>query len=291
MEGHAKAPLMMPLPYLHPPVSTPVAPPLLTIATSSAGSPSIITTTTPHYFYVGDKVRITGHSTAQMNGDHTVTAVQGNVNFSIEVGGGAGTGGTVQALKFAEPLTLEEGKLRAGLDWVAGDPRDALMENFIAAARRQVEFDTDLAIRLQMRDVYVDTLDYGLGSPGPQWPGQSLPLWAVQSVSWVNTAGVATPVPAGVYEFDLASGRIGLAPGMAWPKSGALRSLSPWVIRIVAGFPNKESIPADLLDAIGLLTAHKATVGRDLAITGTIISTVPMGYEALVGAYRRETLA
>src|SRR5258705_9577128 len=52
-----------------------------------------------------------------------------------------------------EPLTLDQGKLRAGLDWVAGDPRDALMTGFIQAARSQVEQDTGLALLTQTRDV------------------------------------------------------------------------------------------------------------------------------------------
>jgi len=55
-----------------------------------------------------------------------------------------------------EPLTLDEAKLRAGLDWVAGDPRDALMTGFIAAARAKVEHDTGLALLTQTRNVLVN---------------------------------------------------------------------------------------------------------------------------------------
>jgi uncharacterized phiE125 gp8 family phage protein len=279
--------------FLHPPVSSPVWPlPSVVITSSTGGNPTEITTASPHYFFVGDTVAIEGHSTAPLNGTHVVTDVLSLLTFAIAVdaGGVAGTGGAVRPLKLAEPLTLEEGKLRAGLDWAPGDARDALMENFIASARRQVENDTQLAIRLQMRDVFVDTLDYGLGAPGPRWPGQSLPLWAVHSVSWADTAGTLQPVPASVYEVDLVSGRVGLAPGQTWP-TGTMRSLSPWVLRIVAGYPSKAAIPADLIDAIGVLTAHKATVARDLAITGTIIATVPMGYEEIIASHRMETLA
>src|SRR6187399_1106380 len=54
-----------------------------------------------------------------------------------------------------EPLTLDEAKLRAGLDWPSGDPRDALMESFIRSARQKVEADTGLALLRQTRSVVI----------------------------------------------------------------------------------------------------------------------------------------
>lgn len=55
-------------------------------------------------------------------------------------------------------LTLTEAKLRAGLDWAPGDPRDAQMESFIRAATARVERDTGTALLTQEREVYLSHL-------------------------------------------------------------------------------------------------------------------------------------
>ena len=158
-----------------------------------------------------------------------------------------------------EPLTLDEAKLRAGLDWSAGDPRDALLASFIAAARSQVEQDTGLALLTQTRDVTI-----AAGCSGQPIPWQA---WPVQSLT------------------DLGNG-MRVAP----------RSLSDWSAiwttggswRIVAGWPSAAALLADaplLVQAVGLLTAHYATLGRDLALAGSL-APVPMGYEEAIAPYR-----
>jgi uncharacterized phiE125 gp8 family phage protein len=274
---------------MRPPVSSPVTL-VLDVVDSTPGQPAIVKTAAPHFCLTGDTVRISGHSDAALNADHVVTVLS-LLTFSVPVLATGGTGGYATVVRPAEPLTLDEGKLRAGLDWLDGDPRDALMRNFIAGARRQVEFDTHLAVRLQVRDVFVDDLSYGLGWPdGPHWPGQSLPLAAVLEVSYVDQDGDTHVVDASVYEVDRASGRLALAPGQSWP-TASLRTLSPWVVRIASGWPTLAAIPADLIDAIGLLTAHRATTGRDLATSGASVNTVPMGYDSLIEGYRMEVLA
>jgi hypothetical protein len=73
-----------------------------------------------------------------------------------------------------EPLTLDEAKLRAGLDWPSGDPRDAQMLGFLRAARERVERDTGTALLLQTRDVYLSHLVSTAEFPAPAHPLQSV---------------------------------------------------------------------------------------------------------------------
>lgn len=271
----------------HPPTSALVLQ-ALAIATSSVANPSVITTTTPHWLITGDTVTMAGHagSTPSINAAHVVTVLS-PTTFSIPVNvtvGGAG--GTATLTTAVEPITLAEGKLYAGLDWVDGDARDNLMRNFIRSARLKVEHDTGLAIRLQVRDIFVDAID----APGLPWPTQTTPLQAVSAITWTDTAGAVTTVGTSVYQVDLAGRRIALVPGQAWP-SGDFRALSAWTLRIVSGFPTIAAIPAPLVHWIGVLTAHYATVARDLAVTGTIINEVPMGYDDGIQPYRLEVLA
>lgn len=264
--------------------------PAIAVGASSVASPTVLTTLTPHGLVSGDTAAILGHvgSTPAVDGARVVTVIDAlhvSVPVAVTV---AGAGGTLTRTIAVEPLTLAEGKLRAGLDWVDGDARDALMLGFIATARSKVEQDTGLALLAQLRDVYLDALPGGPFS----LPMLSRPLQAVVTMQSTDPAGlVATLDPAG-YTVDLVSGRIGLALGYAWPSD--LRLLQPWVIRIVAGRPSVAQLLAEaplLVHAVGLLTAHYATVGRDLTPVGTIIATTPQGYEDAISSYTQVTLA
>jgi hypothetical protein len=161
-----------------------------------------------------------------------------------------------------EPLTLDEAKLRAGLDWVPGDPRDALMRGFIAAARAQVELDTGLALLTQTRKVTT------AASPYQPIPWQA---WPVQSMTQTATGA---PVPPAAYNDFGAWSQIWI-PGGTWT--------------VVAGWPTAADLLADaplLVHAVGLLTAHYATIGRDLAFSERRVELVPMGYEEAIAPYR-----
>jgi hypothetical protein len=164
-----------------------------------------------------------------------------------------------------EPITLDEGKLRAGLNWPAGDPRDALMDDFIAAARSQVEQDTGLALLTQTRHVtYADSIDPLAYVPLP-WQA-----WPVQQIT-APTGEVIT------FKANASTRAI----QFAMPSAGT------WVV--VAGWPTAADLKAEaplLVQAVGLLTAHFATMGRDLASEARHMEMVPMGYEECIAPYR-----
>jgi uncharacterized phiE125 gp8 family phage protein len=190
-----------------------------------------------------------------------------------------------------EPFTLAEAKLRAGLEWADGDPRDALMTSFMATAVAKVQKDTGVALLPQTWDVFADRLS-----------GQSVPLpWRpVQSVTWVksiDSAGVTNTLAAGQYVLDPSSvaptpARLGLADTGVWPTD--LRGFQPWMVRIVVGCLSLADLTAkapELVQAVGLLIAHYATVGRDLTTGDASITTTPLGYADLIAPYELVTLA
>lgn len=187
-----------------------------------------------------------------------------------------------------EPLSLDEAKLRAGLDWIAGDPRDALMRGFIAAARGKVEQDTGLALLTQIRDIYLDAVPAAWTPLSLPW--QSTPLQSVTSVTSTDTAGVPHLLDPSNYVVDVASGRIGVSMTGVWPTD--LQSFQPWVIRIVSGWPSAADIPPLLIHAVGLMTAHFATVGRDVAAVERVSGIeVPYGYDDAIAPYRLVSVA
>jgi uncharacterized phiE125 gp8 family phage protein len=184
-----------------------------------------------------------------------------------------------------EPLTLAQGMLRAGLtgSWTpgTGDERDAMITGFIAAARAKVEQDTGVALLTQTRDVYLDVVSDAV----LELPPQSRPLQSVTSVKTIDTAGVTNTLDVSNYHVDLGNARIGLSDVGMWPSD--LRGFQPWVIRIVAGFADVATLTAHhplLVHAVGLLVAHYATAGRDLASTDSL-ELVPQGYEDTIAGY------
>lgn len=257
--------------------------PAIALGASSVASPTVLATLTPHGLVTGDTVAVLGHagSTPAIDGARVVTVIDAlHVSVPVVVTV-AGAGGTLTRTIAVEPLTLAEGKLRAGLDWEDGDARDALMAGFITAARAKVEIDASVALLAQHRDVYLDAMPSTVFA----LPLLSRPLQAVVSLQATDLAGAVSTLDPATYTVDLVGARIGLVSGAAWPVG--LRLLQPWVIRIVAGHPSVAALAAAdplLLQAVGLLTAHYATVGRDLTTVGTI-ATVPEGYADLLSSY------
>jgi hypothetical protein len=156
-----------------------------------------------------------------------------------------------------EPVTLDEAKLRAGLDWPAGDPRDALMLSFITAARQRVELDTGLALPQQTRRVTIQ------GEAGASWP---LPAQTIPTQSITPEAGA--------------------------PAVTTLEAATNGSYLVVAGWPTAEALAAEaplLVQAVGLLVAHLATLGRDLATVDEPF-LVPLGYDEAIQPFRIEWL-
>jgi uncharacterized phiE125 gp8 family phage protein len=169
-----------------------------------------------------------------------------------------------------EPLTLEQGKLRAGLDWQSPDPRDAMMLGFIAAARQYVERRTGLALLTQTRDVTI-----AAGWPVLPLPMHALPVQSITTPAGVRIDRVRVRYALGSWDVDVPDVSIG----------------GTW--RIVSGWPTVEALTAEaplLVHAVGLLVAHYATFGRDVAIAG-VVAPVPFSVDEALSSYEIVTVA
>jgi uncharacterized phiE125 gp8 family phage protein len=177
-----------------------------------------------------------------------------------------------------EPVTVAQAKLLAGLDWLDGDPRDDLMKVWIAAARSKVEQDTGLALLTQTRDLYFSSTalaTYGYVPLANQvFPVQS--VLETQSVVGRTVKHFARPVfsvhgPALVPHADFSG--------------------SSGIVRLIVGWQTAADLlaAAPLLTwAVGVLAAHYATLGRDLASLETAdgAQVIPFGYEDAIGPHR-----
>ena len=68
-----------------------------------------------------------------------------------------------------------------------------------------------------------------------------------------------------------------------------VRPLEGWRVDTTCGSDVAALDPA-LVNVIGLLTAHYATLGRDLALSGHMIAEVPMGFEDALQPFVPEVL-
>lgn len=253
--------------------------PAVAIGASSIAAATVLDTLVPHGLATGDTVAIAGHigSTPPVDGTRVVSVIDPthvSVPVAVTV---AGAGGTLTRTIAREPFTIEEAKALAGLTWVAGDSREAMLALWLAGARSQVEQDTGLALLAQTRDLFFEAAPDAL-----IWPSQSRPL---QAVTWIRSwdqANVATTLDPAQYVVHLERGLLARAPDAVWPTD--LRAAQPWAMRIVAGLPAVTQIPPQLLRAVGLLTAHYATLGRDLASLDPV-TDVPHGYAEAISPY------
>lgn len=270
--------------------------PALAIVASSIANPTVLETSTPHHLVSGDTAAIAGHtgSTPAVDGSRVVTVIDAThvaVPVAVTV---AGAGGTITR-EIARPLlTIDEGKLRAGLDWVAGDPRDALMTSWNASAQRKVEQDTGIPLLLTTFDVFVDALPRDRTPIALPWR----PVVSIESIESIDRAGVTHTLDVATYHLDPGSAapiaaRVALSDVGVWPTD--LRSFQPYVLRMTAGYPSVAALTAAepmLVHLVGRLVAHYATLGRDLASVGNISAVeVPFGYEDDLAGYRLVTVA
>jgi hypothetical protein len=167
-----------------------------------------------------------------------------------------------------EPLTVDEVKLRAACDdWPVDDPRNALVPDYIAAARAQVEHDTGLALLTQTRLVTIAASAGIYPIPWQAWPVQSMTDAAGRTVDPRLYAGLQCWMG-----FWLPGGSWTVVVG--WPSAAALKAEAPLLVH-----------------AVGLLAAHYLTLGRDLAIAGggpgdASPELVPMGYADAIAPYQ-----
>ena len=182
-----------------------------------------------------------------------------------------------------EPITLDDAKLRAGLDWVAGDPRDALMQSFIAAARQQVEADTGLALLTQTRDVFYDQSPTFL-------PAQCRPLQEVVELVAIDSRGERRIDPGLHLLLPVLNRPLSVIP-LARPRVDYDGTPGAYRLRVIVGWKTPADLPPLLTQAVGLLTAHYATNGRDLTTVGLNIVATPLGYAEAVAPFQQVTLA
>lgn len=169
----------------------------------------------------------------------------------------------------SEPITLAEAKAHCRVD-ITDD--DTLISALIVTAREYCEGYLHRKLITQAWDWTME------GFPSCfQFP--FLPVSAITSVKYYDTANVQQTLSSSYYQVDLYStpARVHLAYGYAWPSS--YERSDAVVVRFSAGYANAAAVPQAIKQAMLLLIGHWY---RSREAAGTRVEEIPMGVQALL---------
>lgn len=176
----------------------------------------------------------------------------------------------------SEPITLDALKLHLR---ITGSAEDTLLQELLAACRREVEEVTGRALVTQTWELALD------GWPRAFCELPRGPLQSITSVTYYGADQTLHTLAADQYHAvtQTTPGWFEWAPGVSAPTLSVDRVLRVFV-RYVAGYAVGE-VPAPLVQAILLLCGHLYE-HREAVVTGTIAVALPWAVEALIGPYR-----
>lgn len=189
------------------------------------------------------------------------------------------------------PITVEEAKLHLR---VAHNDDDIFIYSLISAATDYAQEVTKRQIITATYDLKLDGFpagsEYCMDPEGWGYIGTEIvvpkpPLASVTSITYVDTAGATQTCGTGIYTVDTSEepGRIRLAYNQTWPSTREQRGCV--TVRYVCGYGGPGSVPDALKAAIKLYVSHLYEY-REPAITGTIITPVPMAFGSLISSMR-----
>ncbi len=177
-----------------------------------------------------------------------------------------------------EPVTLDEAKAHLRLDT---DADDVYVSALITAARERVELFLRRALITQAFEYTLDgfATTQVIDLPRP-------PLQAVESIQYVDTAGIIQPLSQEHYVVDASSGEIGrvsLAWNRFWPITRS--SINNVIIRFTAGYgESAEDVPRVIRQGI-LIEISNLYENREDIVVGQNISMLSLS-ERLLWPYR-----
>lgn len=178
-----------------------------------------------------------------------------------------------------EPVSTADAK-----SWMRVDLSDDndLIDFLIAAARERLEEDAGRSLITQTWELKLDRFPSSdltaIVLPRP-------PLISVSSITYVDEDGDTQTWSSAEYDVDANSepGRITPAYNYTWPSTRD--QANAVTITFVAGYGAASAVPKKILAAIKFLAAHWYE-HRESVVIGTITSSVPDTWEALVSPIR-----
>ena len=178
-----------------------------------------------------------------------------------------------------EPITLDEAKLQCRVDT---SDEDALLAHYITAARGLVEAESGRALLTQTWEMRIDGW-YEFGDGIIRLP--YAPTQQVEGIVWLDSDGVSHTVDPNTYLVDTSSLPPRIVPVSSWPTTPEMVSIAGIRITFVAGWEERDKVPAWAKQAILLLVAHWYENREAVASVGNP-RDLPIAVDRLLAAHR-----
>ncbi|MFZ1792018.1 MAG: head-tail connector protein [Anaerolineae bacterium] len=177
-----------------------------------------------------------------------------------------------------KPLSVAALKTHLRIDHA---DEDEYLAALIDVATQFVEERAWRALLTQTREIAMD-----------EWPGGReielpfAPIQSVASVKYITSQGMEVIVAPENFALNAVCepGRLVLQRGASWP-NGELAATGGVRVQYVCGWDEASKIPPSLVHAVRIMCGHLYE-NREVAITGTIITQVPEGINALIEPFR-----
>lgn len=178
------------------------------------------------------------------------------------------------------PITLADLKKRIRVDF---DDDDSLIAQYLDGAIARIDGPAGIgyAMMEQTWTLSLDVFPNVIYLPGA-------PVTDVVSIKYYDGDDVEQTLDSANYRVDYAGDEVRIEPVDSWPGIGT--RMAAVSIDYTVGAADASDVPADLVDAVCLLVAHRYEM-RQPVITGTIVAEVPMGFDSIVAQYHRLAFA
>lgn len=173
----------------------------------------------------------------------------------------------------APPISLAAMKARIRV--TSGD-EDTVIMNYINGATARIDGPSGIgyAMMTQAWELSLDCFPSVICPPGA-------PVSAVNSIKYYDVDNALQTLDAAEYRVDVGGDRARVEPVNGWPSTkdrfGAV------VINYQLGVSDDADVPADLVDAVALLVAHRYE-NRE-AVSLVAMPQLPLGYMSIVAEY------
>lgn len=189
-----------------------------------------------------------------------------------------------------KPVSLADARTHLRIEpfgYPSAHPDDDYVEMLIGSATKWVEEYIE-------RPLTVKTIDYYVSEFAPDIPLPTLPILAVQSITYLADDNTTKTVASDVYKLKVYSSdaKVILAFGKSYP-SDVINEENSIAIRVIAGYtdgqsPNTDPLPLPIKSALLLIIANLYENRQQDVLGNTRISfnTLPLGVYSLLQPYR-----
>jgi len=177
-----------------------------------------------------------------------------------------------------DPVSLAELKARIRVD---SSDDDTVISAYLRGAVARIDGPAGIgyALMSQTWEYTLDAFPSVIYLPGA-------PVVSVTSIKYYDVDNVLQTLDSADYRLDIGTDCARIESVDSWP--GIYTRFGAVIVEYVLGVADSVDLPADLVDAVCLMVAHRC---EERQITGMPQTATPFGYESIINEYKRLSAA